>query len=30
MGTSKNEMVQYGIGTNETVLYFNSTINCTL
>ena len=30
MDTSKNEMVGYVIGTNETVEYFNSTANSTL
>ena len=30
METPKNEMVWYGIGTNETVQYFNSTVNDTL
>ena len=30
MDTYKNEMVLYGIGTNETVQYFNSTVNGTL
>ena len=30
MDTSKNERVGYGIGTNETIQYFNSTVNGTL
>ena len=29
MDTSKKEMVWYGIGTNETVWYFNGTANST-
>ena len=30
MDTSKNEMVRYAIGTNETVWYFNGTVNSSL
>ena len=30
MDTFKNEMVWYGIGNNETVGYFNRTVNGTL
>ena len=30
MDTAKNEMVWYGMGTNEMVQYFNGTVNSTL
>ena len=30
MDTSKNEMVRYAIATNETVWYFNGTVNSSL